>query len=72
MANSKAEAIDDYYPELFFGKESTTGIFVSSSPTLNNVTGKYFIKKEPIELNFEKEYKQKLLEQTEFLMAKIN
>ena len=59
-------------PELFFGKESTTGIFVSSSPTLNKVTGKYFIKNEPIELNFEKEYKQKLLEQTEFLMAKIN
>ena len=58
-------------PELFFGKESTTGIFVSSSPTLNKVTGKYFIKKEPIELNFEREYKQKLLEQTEQLLAKI-
>jgi uncharacterized protein YqgQ len=26
---------------------------------------------EPIELNFEKRYKQKLLEQTEFLMAKL-
>ena len=58
-------------PELFFGKESTTGIFVSSSPTLNKVTGKYFIKKEPIELNFEKGYKQKLQEQTEQLLAKI-
>lgn len=58
-------------PELFFGKESTTGIFVSSSPTLNNVTGKYFIKKEPIELNFEKGYKQKLQEQTGQLLAKI-
>ena len=58
-------------PELFFGKESTTGIFVSSSPTLNKVTGKYFIKTEPIELNFEKGYKQKLLEQTEQLLAKI-
>ena len=58
-------------PELFFGKESTTGIFVSSSPTLNKVTGKYFIKKEPIKLNFEKGYKQKLQEQTEQLLAKI-
>ena len=58
-------------PELFFGKESTTGIFVSSSPTLNKVTGKYFIKKEPIELNFEKEYKQKLQEQTEQLLDRI-
>lgn len=58
-------------PELFFGKESTNGIFVSSSPTLNKVTGKYFIKKEPIELNFEKGYKQKLQEQTEQLLAKI-
>ena len=59
-------------PEMFFGMESTTVIFVSSSPTLNKVSGKYFIEKVPIELNFEKEYKQKLLEQTEFLMAKIN
>ncbi len=59
-------------PELFFGKESTTGIFVSSSPTLNKVTGKYFIKKEPIKLNFEKGYKQKLQEQTEQLLAKID
>ena len=58
-------------PELFFGKESTTGIFVSSSTTLNKVTGKYFIKKEPIELNFEKKYKQKLQEQTEQLLDKI-
>ena len=59
-------------PELFFGKESTTGVFVSSSPTLNAVTGKYFLKKEPIELNFEKGYKQKLQEQTEQLLAKID
>jgi NAD(P)-dependent dehydrogenase (short-subunit alcohol dehydrogenase family) len=58
-------------PLLFMGKESTNGIFVSSSPTLNKVTGKYFIKKEPIELNFGKEYKQKLQEQTEQLLAKI-
>ena len=58
-------------PELFFGKESTTGIFVSSSPTLNKVTGKYFIKKEPIKLNVEKGYKQKLQEKTEQLLAKI-
>jgi NAD(P)-dependent dehydrogenase (short-subunit alcohol dehydrogenase family) len=58
-------------PLLFMGKESTNGIFVSSSPTLNKVTGKYFIKKEPIELNFGKEYKQKLQEQTEQLLANI-
>lgn len=58
-------------PELFFGKESTTGIFVSRSPTLNKVTGKYFIKKEPIKLNFGKGYKQKLQEHTEQLLAKI-
>jgi NAD(P)-dependent dehydrogenase (short-subunit alcohol dehydrogenase family) len=58
-------------PVLFMGKESTNGIFVSSSPTLNKVTGKYFIKKEPVELNFEKGYKQKLQEQTEQLLAKI-
>jgi NAD(P)-dependent dehydrogenase (short-subunit alcohol dehydrogenase family) len=58
-------------PLLFMGKESTNGIFVSSSPTLNKVTGKYFIKKEPIELNFGKEYKQKLQEQTEQLLADI-
>ena len=58
-------------PELFFGKETTTGIFVSSSPMLNKVTGKYFIKQEPVELNFEKAYKQKLQEQTEQLLAKI-
>lgn len=56
---------------MFFVKENTTCIFVSSSPTLNKVTGKYFIKTEPIELNFEKGYKQKLLEQTEQLLAKI-
>jgi NAD(P)-dependent dehydrogenase (short-subunit alcohol dehydrogenase family) len=58
-------------PVLFMGKESTNGIFVSSSPSLNKVTGKYFIKKEPVELNFEKEYKQKLQEQTEKLLANI-
>jgi NAD(P)-dependent dehydrogenase (short-subunit alcohol dehydrogenase family) len=56
-------------PVLFMGKESTNGIFVSSSPTLNKVTGKYFIKKEPNDLNFGKEYKQKLQEQTEQLLA---
>ena len=39
---------------MFFGNESTTCIFVSSSPTLKKVTGKYFMKKEPTELNFEK------------------
>jgi NAD(P)-dependent dehydrogenase (short-subunit alcohol dehydrogenase family) len=58
-------------PVLFMGKESTNGIFVSSSSILNKVSGKYFIKKEPIELNFEKEYKQKLQEQTEQLLANI-
>ena len=58
-------------PQLFFGKASTTGIFVSSSSTLNKITGKHFINKEPSDLNFEKEYKQKLLEQTEQLLAKI-
>ena len=58
-------------PVMFFVKENTTCIFVSSSPTLNKVTGKYFIETEPIELNFEKGYKQKLLEQTEQLLAKI-
>ena len=58
-------------PVLFMGKESTNGIFVSSSPSLNKVTGKYFIKKEPVKLNFEKEYKQKLQEQTEKLLANI-
>ena len=58
-------------PEMFFGKESTTGIFVSSSPKLNKVTGKYFIKQEPIALSFGKEYKQKLKEQTEQLLNEI-
>lgn len=58
-------------PVMFFGKENTTGIFVSSSPKLNKVTGKYFIKQEPISLSFGKEYKQKLKEQTEQLLNEI-
>ena len=58
-------------PNFFMSKESKTGIYVSSSPKLNGVSGKYFEKTKPVELNFDKEYKQKLWEHTSNLLNKI-
>ncbi len=58
-------------PNLFMSKESTTGIFVCNSPDLKGVTGKYFEKRNPVELNFDKEYKQRLLDHTTALVSQI-
>ena len=58
-------------PNFFMSKESKTGIYVSSSPKINGVSGKYFEKTKPVELNFDKEYKQKLWEHTQILLDKI-
>ena len=58
-------------PNFLMSKESKTGIYVSSSPKINGVSGKYFEKIKPVELNFDKEYKQKLWEHTEILLDKV-
>ena len=58
-------------PNFFMSKESKTGIYVSSSPKINGVSGKYFENTKPVELNFDKEYKQKLWEDTEILIDKV-
>lgn len=55
----------------FMSKESKTGIYVSSSPEINGVSGKYFEKTKPIVLNFDREYKQKLWEHTEKLLDTV-
>ena len=58
-------------PNFFMSSESKTGIYVSSSPEINGVTGKYFEKTKPVELTFDEEYKQKLWKNTEILLNKI-
>ena len=58
-------------PNFFMSKESKTGIYVSSSPKIKGVSGKYFEKTKPVELNFGKEYKQKLWEHTEIMLNKV-
>ena len=58
-------------PNFFMSKESKTGIYVSSSPKINGVSGKYFEKTKPVELNFDKEYKQNLWEHTKILLDKV-
>ena len=53
-------------------KDTITGNYVSSAPELNGIFGKYFEKSNKYEsLNFDKEYKQKLWEQTEILLSRV-
>ena len=51
--------------------ESKTGIYASSAPELNGVTGKYFNKKKVIPLNFDQAYKDQLWNATEQTLEKI-
>ncbi len=55
----------------FMSQESKTGIYVSSSPKLNGVTGKYFDKKKIIDLNFDAKYKEKLWNESEKLIRGV-
>ena len=55
----------------FMSQESKTGIYVSSSPELNGVTGKYFDKKKTIDLNFEAKYQEKLWDESEKLIDSV-
>ena len=56
---------------LFMAHESKTGIYVSSSPEINGVSGKFCNKKNAMNLNFESEYKERLWEVTEDLLRGI-
>ena len=55
----------------FMSPESKTGIYASSAPELNGVTGKYFNKKKVIPLNFDQAYKDQLWNATEQILEKV-
>jgi len=52
-------------------KDSETGICVTSAKELVGITGKYFVKKKAISLNFEKAYKSKIVQISNELLAEF-
>src|SRR5690606_16123860 len=55
----------------FMPRDSSTGIYVCLDETLNGVTGKFFHNKKQVPLKFSDEYKNKLITETEAMLAGI-
>jgi NAD(P)-dependent dehydrogenase (short-subunit alcohol dehydrogenase family) len=53
----------------FMSHVSKTGIYVSTSDTIQGITGQLFVNKKAIPLHFDKQYKDKLWEESERIVA---
>lgn len=53
----------------FMSKASKNGIYTSLSNKITGITGQIIVNKKPIKLDFAKEYKEKLWEETEAIIA---
>jgi NAD(P)-dependent dehydrogenase (short-subunit alcohol dehydrogenase family) len=56
---------------LFMAKESKPGIYVCTAAEIEGVTGKFFVKRTPRELNFDQGYKVRLWNLSETLVGQI-
>ena len=54
----------------FMPLKSKNGIYVSMADSLTGISGKLFVNKKPIPLNFDTDYKSKLWQETEKIIAK--
>ncbi len=56
---------------LFMAHKSKSGVHLSTSDELNGVTGQLFVGKKPSPLHFDRNYKDRLWEQTEDMLATV-